>query len=144
MRAEHFEYLAQIGATKVARERAATLWGYVSSMAPAELKSVYMCDLFVEEGVRAYSNIWFFTDKYYSECRNFIENTHFDYTSLKEVPRWVDVSAVNYDFHQAGDTSSMRVEGRLGENTAFTLTAVRNNCDHLKALISNYFVPFAA
>lgn len=137
MNEDHVSYLSEIGTTKVARDRAHKMWSVVSNLFPAELQTIFVCDVINDDGVRSYTNLWLFTDKYFAECRNFIEDCHFDRTGYDQQLRWIDIQSIGYELDdQPADAASLRVEARLNDGLQMTFTAVRNNCSHLKALIA--------
>lgn len=141
MTPEHIHYMESIGTTKVARDRAESMWGVVSTIAPANLTYVFVCDEINDEGVRSYSSLWFFTDRYIAECKNFIETSNFDYTPNHTRFLWLDITSSNYDFNEHSDSSRVQVIGRIGSSIASTFRATRNNCSYLRDLTKQVLAP---
>lgn len=137
MNEQHFAYLAEIGTTRVARDRAQTMWSIVHGLFGSELKEIFVNDYVTDEGVRTFSNIWFFTDEYFAECRDFIERTHFDRTDYLERIQWIDIEAISYDMGEnTTDTSRLMVEARMNDNLTMTFKSARNNCKYLRDLVA--------
>ena len=98
---------------------------------------------YLDDGVRRYENVWFFTsDSYYAlEAHDFIRNDHVDITPITGRVKNLIIRKRDYDFESATEKSRLSIEFVTNLDLEGEMKACKENCDHLKYIILTYFKP---
>ena len=141
MRKEFIKYLESIGITKALQERIETIYECCKELCSNELNDIFVTDYLQEDGTREYENLWFFSDKYCMEAKNFITVDDFDISPIKKRINYWTIQKQNYDFKKATGKSYLYLRVSCDVKVQLILKAANNNCDYLKEIILKYVVP---
>lgn len=142
MKPEFVRYLESIDASRVVRERIATIYDFYRRTCPEEITGIFVTDYIKEDGTRTYENLWFFSGSFVMEAKNFLAEDDFDLATLEQPPVYLTVKKKDYDFTKATDKSRLYLDFYLAVGSEFraTLKASRENCDFLRDIISTYLL----
>lgn len=116
------------------------LYQYASKLCPEEIKDMFVSDFIKENGSREYENLWFFSQNYMMEARNFRNDREYD-IDIAKYSEWISyyrTQLKDYDLVSASSESRMSLQFINNDNTTFMLKASRGNCDKLISVIENY------
>lgn len=135
-------YLESLNLTKVAYNRVREVHEFFGIVCPEELRDALISEYITEEGLREYESIWFFSDTYLMEAKDFLHTDHFDLVALKlGVLRW-EIQGQDYDYKNATSSSRINLSILLvGSYITGSMRASRENCDALMARVQEYIVP---
>lgn len=138
MRKEFDGYLKTIGITKVLSKRIEEIYQFFKDVCEDEITGIFLTEYIKEDGTREYENVWFFSEKYLMEAKEFVIKDIFDLVPIqKRVVRWV-IEKENYDFVRATDKSRFQLKVSLIETISGDFKASKENCDFLKDIAMNY------
>ena len=138
MKKEFIKYLESIGITKAIRERIETIYEYYKEMCSDEITGIFITEYIKEDGSREYENLWFFSDKYCMEAKQFITTDNFDITSIKKQISYWAIKKQDYDFKKATEKSRLSLSVAFNADITGTFKAAKENCDYLKEIIFEY------
>ena len=144
MKEEFIKYLESIGITEALRKRIETIYEFYREICPSEITGISVTDYIKEDGAREYENLWFFSEKYCMEAKQFITKEDFDITPIQNrICRWA-IQKKDYDFKKATEKSRLLLKFYFGVELGVLigeLKASKENCDYLKDIILKYVVP---
>jgi hypothetical protein len=138
MREEFTKYLNVIGITKVLFERIEMIYKFYQERCPDEITSIFITDYIKEDESREYENLWFFSEKYCMEAKQFITEDNFDITPIKRRVCYWRIQKKNYDFKKATEKSRLYLEFKLDTGISGTFKASKENCDYLREIFIKY------
>ncbi len=139
MRKEFIKYLVSIGIiTKALRERIETIYECCKELCSNEITGIFITDYIKEDGSREYENLWFFSEKYCMEAKQFITTYNFDITPIKKRVNYCSIQKHKYDFKKATEKSRLFLRIGLGFDITGEFKAAKENCDYLKEIILKY------
>ena len=133
-------YLEDIGIGSSIKKRVGEIYKFYKDICPEEVTRIFVTEYISEEGARIYENLLFFSENYAMEAKDFLNKDDFDMTLLEDVTYW-DIEKKNYDFETATETSSFYLNISLTNDRYCEFKASKNNCDYLKALFLECFLP---
>jgi hypothetical protein len=142
MRSEFVSYLKAIGMTDVLVKRVEEVYEFYRSVCPDEITDIFVTDFLKEDGNRDYENLWFFSQGYVMEAKNFVTKDEFDMTPLlKSVFYWL-VEKQDYNFLKASEKSRLhiKVNFSVGLGMIGGLKASKENCDYLKDIFHKHLL----
>lgn len=143
MKEEFIEYLKSIGITEILQKRIATIYEVFQKTCPDEISDIFVTDYIKDDASREYENLWFFSEKYLMEAKQFATRDDFDIMPFKKkIVYWNTVSQ-DYDFKKATEKSrlSMYIAVLPGREAYADFKAARENCDCLMERILKHVVP---
>lgn len=140
MKKEFIEYLESISITKVLRERVETIYKFYQDICRDEITGIFITDYIKKDGSREYENLWFFSEKYCMEAKQFITKDDFDITPIKKRVFYWTIQKQDYDFKKATKKSRLYLKLSLDPGIGGDFKAAKENCDHLKEIILKYVV----
>lgn len=141
MKEEFIRYLRSINIPVPLGENIQKAYEFYKETCPDEITGIFVTDYMKKDGTREYENLWFFSEKYCMEAKQFIIKQDFDITPIqKHVYRW-SIKKRDYDFKEATDNSRLTLHFFLGNNIIGDLKASKENCDYLRNIFIKYIKP---
>jgi len=141
MREEFTKYLESIGITKALCERIETIYKFYQERCPDEITGIFITDYMKEDGSREYENLWFFSEKFVMEAKQFITKDDFDLTPIKKRVFYWKMQKQDYDLKKATEKSRLYLEFSLDTGIRGVFKAAKENCDYLREIILKYVAP---
>lgn len=141
MKQEFIEYLESIGITNTLRERIETIHEFYQGICPDDITGIFIMDYVKEDGDREYESLWFFSEKYCMEAKQFVLRDDFDITPIEGRVVYWKIRKTDYDFKKAIEKARLSLQIRLDTGVTGELRASGENCDYLKDIIVTYVVP---
>lgn len=141
MKEEFTKYLDSIGITKTFRAKIETIHEFYREICPDEITDIFVTDYIKEDGAREYENLWFFSEGYCMEAKQFITKDDFDITPIQNRVCYWSIQKQDYDFKNAGEKSRLNLHFELDTRIHGDFKASRENCDYLRDIILKYVVP---
>lgn len=138
MNAEFIEYLNDLNITGILQNRIEDIYKIFKEMCPDEIVDIFVTNYIKENGSKEYENIWFFSDKYAMEGKNFITKDDFDITPIKNRIHYWNIKLENYDYQSATQISRLFLKFISVSGINFELKASAENCDYLRDIIKKY------
>lgn len=141
MKEKFTNYLRTIGmTTEVILKRIETIYEFYKEMCPDEIMDIFVTDYIKEDGTREYENLWFFSDKYCMESKQFITKDEFDIALIKKIS-YVRIKKQDYDFKKAIEKSRIILHVGFEHPITGEIKASKENCDFLKVIFLKYVKP---
>jgi len=134
------EYLKAIGMTKTFQERIEKIYEFYSGICTDEISSIFVTDYIKEDGTREYENLWFFSETYCMEAKQFITKDDFDITPIQNHVYYWAIQKQDYDFKNAVEKSRLSLSFDLDTRIVGSLKASKENCDFLRDIIHKYVI----
>jgi len=141
MKKEFIKYLESINITKAYCKRIETIYEFYKDMCPDEITGIFVTDYITEDGAREYDCLWFFSEKYIMEAKQFITKDDFDIAPIQNRIVYLASKKQDYDFKKATEKSRLNVKFDMDTQVGCTFKASNENCDYLKEIIFRYIVP---
>ena len=141
MKEEFIEYLKSIGLTETLCKRIETIYEFYNDVCPDEITGIFVTDYITRDGSREYETLWFFSEKYAMEAKQFIKKDDFDITPIKNRIQYWRIEKQNYDFKKATEKSRLYLEFTLDTGISGDFKASKENCDYLRNIILKYVLP---
>jgi len=141
MKEEFIKYLESIGLTETLCKRIETIYEFYKDVCPDEIADIFVTDYITEDGSREYENLWFFSEKYAMEAKQFITKDDFDITPIKNRIHYCRIQKWDYDFKKATEKSRLYLRCDQDTGMSCEFKASKENCDYLKDIILNYILP---
>lgn len=84
MKREFITYLESIDVTKALRKKIETIHEFYRERCPDEITGIFVTDYIKEDGAREHENLWFFSEKYCMEAKQFMTKDDFDITPMQK------------------------------------------------------------
>ena len=141
MKEEFVTYLESIGITNTLRKRIETIYEFYREICPDEITGIFITDYIKGDGEREYQNLWFFSEKYCMEAKQFITADNFDMTLIQKHVLYWTVQKKDYDFKKATEESRLYLRLDLDTGISGELKASGENCDYLRDIFLEYVAP---
>lgn len=145
MKEEFKEYLASIGIGDTLQKRVAQIYQFYQKICPDEIRAIFVTDYLQADGTRVYENLWFFSERYCMEAKQFVTTDDFDIEPMKNKVTYVQIKKQEYDFEKATEKSRFNVIAYLSIPALGALhgelKASKENCDYLKDILLKYIKP---
>ena len=138
MKEEFIKYMEDVGLTGPIRERAKSIYDFYREICPDEITGIFITDYMNEDGGRVYEHLWFFSEKYCMEAKQFITTDDFDITPIKNRITYWGLKKQDYDFKKATEKSRLYLKFVIDTRSACEFKASKENCDHFKDIILEY------
>ena len=140
MKEEFKKYLKDVDIIGAIGEKVERIYDFYREICPDEITGIFITDYIKEDGERVYEHLWFFSEKYCMEAKQFITTDDFDITPIKNrIIRWV-LKKQDYDFKKATEKSRLHLKFKMDTMIDCALKASKGNCDYLRAIILEYIV----
>jgi hypothetical protein len=141
MNREFVDYLKAIGMSEILVKRVETLCDFCRKNCPDEIKDILVTEFLKEDGVREYQSLWFFTERFVMEAKNFISLDDIDMMLLhKRVSYW-QIKKQDYDFETTTDKSRLYIAVSVENmNIGCDFKASKENCEYLKRIFRKYIM----
>jgi len=141
MKEDFIRYLNSIDIPVPLRENIQKAYEFYQGICPDEITGIFVTDYVKKDGIREYENLWFFSEKYCMEAKQFVIKDDFDIVSIqKHVYRW-RIEKRDYDFKEATDMSRLTLYFVLESQITAGLKASKGNCDYLRDIFIKYIKP---
>lgn len=138
MKEEFKKYLKDVDIIGAIRGRVERIYDFYREICPDEITGIFITDYIKEDGERVYEHLWFFSEKYCMEAKQFITTDDFDITPIKNrIIRW-ELKKQDYDFKKATEKSRLHLEFEMDTTIEGELKASKGNCDYLRDIILEY------
>jgi len=136
-------YLRGIGIeTRAFLERIEFLYKACCEMSPEKPKDIFVSNYIQKDGKPVYESLWFFSDGYCSEAKNFLTKYDIDITPIKRSITYWTVTMDNYRFQEkASLDSKLTLEFHLAQGIEGEFKSEGMNCEYLASIINNYVKP---
>lgn len=144
MKKEFKEYLESIGlSSKTVEENIALGIRYATKICKEEIKDIFVADYYKDDGSREYGSLWFISEGYLGEVRNFRSTVEYDVdvASIKCGVVYMRLYIANYDLESTSKESRVRVRFINQTHTEFEMMAASENCNKLMEIIDNNIKP---
>lgn len=145
MRKEFENYLESIGIKKPLQERIAEIFEFYRGLCPDKITGIFVSDYIKEDGTREYENLWFFSERYNMEAKQFVTKDDFDIMPMKGRIAYCTVEKEEYDFRKATEKSRLNLKFYVNPPTITTVSgtikASKENCDYLRDILRKYIQP---
>jgi hypothetical protein len=138
---EFNKYLESLGVQEPLLKRIWTIHEFYEKICPEGIKDIFVNEYIKGDETREYESLWFFSETYLMEAKQFITKDDFDITPFKNIINYVKFIKQNYDFEKAEEKSRLNLIIKMDTNVNGTLKASKGNCDYLKKIIEKYIVP---
>ena len=135
------DYLASIAATPTVIAAVAEKLRLFATLTDEPIERIFIEDRRTAEGEVIPDALAAFTPTYLLGAEDFLRRTELQMTILKDSLMYLEVRSDKYDFATASALSQLTVEMELGLLSTWTLTAVGQNCDHLREIIKERLTP---
>ncbi|AAM05291.1 hypothetical protein [Methanosarcina acetivorans] len=141
MNREFTDYLHNIGATGPIIDKAENAYKNCENICPEEIKGIFVSEYTEENGNRMYENLWFFSERYCMESKNFTQRDNIDITPYNKIIKRLFIEKKDYEFTEANAQSRAILHFVLHMGIDGTIKASGENCDHLLNIVKSYFIP---
>jgi len=142
MKTEFVEYLKKIGINEQKLiERVEYILNFYEKLYSGQIEDIFISEYLNEDGTRVYENLWFFTNEFLFEAKQFIIEDNFDSMSIVNTIKYWNILKKEYDYETSSIKSRMSVYISFVEKLTAILKASKENCDNLKLIFSKYFLP---
>ena len=142
MKEEFIKYLKRIGIKEALGKRIETVHEFYQGICRDEITGIFVTDYIKEDGSREHANLWFFSETYCVEAKQFITKDDFDHLLIKHRVLYWQLKKQDYDFKKATEKSRLYLRFALSAtNVQGDLKAAKENCDYLKDIFLKYIVP---
>src|SRR3972149_10515541 len=133
MKQEIYAYLDAISITaEVLHERIKKIYDFYKGVCKDDITDIMITEYLKEDGSREYESLWFFSEKYCMEAKQFITSDNFDMVAMKNRINYWKVQKQDYDFGKATERSRLTIYVSLGTLSSLDLKASKENCSQLK------------
>lgn len=141
MRKEFIGYLKSVGITETLYKKIETVYEFYRKICPDEITDIFITDYIKEDGSREYENLWFFSEKYCMEAKQFITKDDFDMTPIKKRVVYWTIRKQDYDFEKVTEKSRLYIRFDTENRVIGELKASKENCHYLKDIILKHIAP---
>ncbi|MGB2841353.1 MAG: hypothetical protein WBC40_02560 [Halobacteriota archaeon] len=141
MEKEFITYLKSIGLTEAIRKRIETIHEFYREICPDKITGIFVTNYMEEDGERMYENLWFFSENYCMEAKQFIAKDDFDITPIRSRIYYWTIQKQDYDFKKATEKSRLYLKFKLDTSIHGEFKASKENCDYLREIFLKYIVP---
>ncbi len=141
MRPDFVEYLKGLGMGDVLVERVESIERSVLAVCPEDTLDLFVGEYIDEDGNRQYEKVFFFTNHYVVESRDFKNTNQFEIDYVRGSIINLKVTADSFDFLQPTDQSRLNVQHYATGELRAEFKASRENCSHLLEIVRRYLVP---
>jgi len=135
---EFKKYLKDVDIIGAIGEKVERIYDFYREICPGEITGIFITDYIKEDGERVYEHLWFFSEKYCMEAKQFITTDDFDISPIKNrIIYWV-LKKQNYDFKKATEKSRLHLQFNIDTGVNGELKASKGNCDYLRNIILKY------
>lgn len=137
-----YDYLKGIGLTSTPfTEKIESVYNICSQMCPEEIKDIFVSNYIKNDGNEEFISLWFFSDKYCLEAKQFLTKYDIDIAYLYQSIKYWTIKLEDYSYNDISDKSKLSFEAESLHGIYFTFRSQGKNCGYLKAIIDKYFKP---
>lgn len=137
MKSEFLAYLKSIDIGDPLTERIKNIYDFYTDICSIEIKDIFVSEYIKEDGSREYESLWFFSDDYAMEAKQFIIQEKFDSAIIKnKINRW-DLIKLEFDCKKANNNSRIMLQINFYPIEG-SLKASKENCEHLLNIFKKY------
>lgn len=134
-------YLEDIEMPMTFREKVFSIYEFYHKICPEEITDVFVSEYLNEDGTRQYENLWFFSENYCMEAKQFITKDDFDLIPTKGRLGYFQIQKEEYNFQKATKESKLFLFVSLEVGVTCSLKASKENCDYLKKISLKHLMP---
>lgn len=139
---EKFEsYLGVLPLTQVVKTRIDEIMILNSAMFDEEILDIFICELKNNEERPTYTSLWFFTESYAIECKDFLTTYDFDIAPYKNRLKYSSIKSTDFDFATPTDKSFVKISFQFDSTVSGIFTATSNNCLKAYEFYTKYIIP---
>jgi hypothetical protein len=134
------KYFEMFNLSKAYQDRIIDIYDFYKNECPETIQDVFISE-YIASDKRQFENVWFFSENYIMEAKNFIISDDFDMDIIKDnVSHW-KIKKIQYDFENTTSESRMVLGILLHHRRSGLFKASEKNCDNLKEIFKNYIKP---
>lgn len=109
-------------------------------LSPENIEQIFISERLNKDGTRSLESLWFFTNNYCLEAKNFVSKDSIDITPI-DIVYYLQIAYENYNFKDSTEDSRLYSSVHLQESIYAEFRASGINCDILTDVIKNRFKP---
>ena len=134
------DYIKELGGSKILIDRAKEIYEIHKIVCPQEIKTIFISEYHTKDKTRIFDNLWFFSDSFFMETKNFQNNNNTDLIRFQKNIDYIEMFYQDFDFKKGNDNSNLTIKMMLGGTDLFAqFKASKQNCDNLMNIYSNFF-----
>lgn len=143
MKTEFKSYLNEIGISGAILERVEEIFKFYNEYLKFEIDEIFVCDYIDADGSRIYESLWFFSNKYCFEAKNFIISDNFDSDFYGKEVYTFNISKKDFNILEniSNDNSRLNLSFSFNPRRVGTLKASKSNCKQVVKIIENFIKP---
>lgn len=144
MKSEFNSYLESLVLSGPIMQRINQVFNFYKTYCPEEILDIFITDYFNTDSSRTFENLWFFSNNYWMEAKNFITDDDFDMCPVNKRINYWCIKKQNYDFNVeniASDKSRLYIKVEFDTGIKGEFKASVKNCGKLKEIFTKYLLP---
>lgn len=134
------DYLGDLPLTNVIKNRIGEVAELNNKIKNIDILDIFICELKNDEGERTYTSLWFFTDKYLIECKNFLSANCFDRTPYTGLINYCSMESIEFNLDEASEKSSVKIYFTMQTDVSGNIIATEKNCVHALKIYQKYIL----
>jgi hypothetical protein len=141
MKPEFVPYLESFVLPAPVMAKIESIFNFYTTYCEEDIANIFITDYVNNDGSRVLEDLWFFSEHYGMEAKQFITTDDFDMTSIsKRIVYW-DIKKQDYDFNTAVATSRLYIMLTFDSLVTADFKASGNNCSKLKEIFVQHILP---
>jgi hypothetical protein len=142
MKDQFGKYLESIGIIAYPYlERIDSIYDFCKQICPDEITGIFVTDYIKEDATREYENLWFFSERFSMEAKQFTKGDDFDITPIFKQIHYLDIKKQDYDMVRSTEKSRLHITFVMTSQVSGELKASKENCDHLRDIMKKHLLP---
>jgi hypothetical protein len=142
MKSEFVEYFEHINISRTLQNRISDLLDIAIDICPEEIIQLHLSNYIAEDGSNAYDSMWFFSETFCLEAKQFLTESNLDITPYKNLICYAKLFAEDFNFHEADESSKLILDFKMALDITGTMKATGENCSYLYNIYKKYFKPY--
>ncbi len=135
------KYLDSLAISSVIRKRIEEIFEFYQQVSPEGITDVFITNHTKTDDSEHFDNLWFFSENYIMEAKQFITEDDFDLMILKNRVLHSVIKKKNYNFKKADNESRMMLEVLFSGSLQAEFKASKRNCDYLREIFMKHIKP---
>ncbi len=133
-------YSNSLSLTSVIRDRINTLISLNAKIIDSDILDIFISEIEDDEMNRTYTSLWFFTNKYIIECKQFQTVNDLDIMLYREKIHYCKIMFREFDSFVATEKSFVKIYCGVNNDMKINLLATGKNCEKAFEIYQKYFV----
>jgi hypothetical protein len=141
MKAEFTDYLKSISLTEPFIKRITDIYEDYQTIFPLEMLDIFVSEYVKDDGNREYQGLWFFSDNYLEEAKEFLVKLNIDICPYVHCINYINFEYQDFNLKKAVDKSRLRIYFEFGNGKVGDMKASGVNCDYLIQIYRKFILP---